>query len=177
VAEALRAPRALHATHPLELLWMSTKEAPMTDRGPGVLVLCTGNSARSQMAEAFLRLHGGDRFPVFSAGTEPAAEVNPLAVEVMRERGIDLSGHRPKHLRQYLGTLPIHTVIIVCDGAARSCPAVWPGARQRLLWPFEDPAAADGGEAERIAKFREVRDAIEAQVVEWLEGGGPPAGA
>lgn len=151
---------------------MSTKEAPMTDRGPGVLVLCTGNSARSQMAEAFLRRHGGDRFAVYSAGTEPAVEVNPLTVAVMRERGIDLSGSRPKHLREYLGKLPIHTVIIVCDGAARSCPAVWPGAQRRLLWPFEDPTAAEGSETERLEGFRRIRDAIEERVVEWLDGGG-----
>ncbi len=172
MAEPLYTPRAPRATHPLELLWMSTKEAPMTDRGPGVLVLCTGNAARSQIAEAFLRLHGGDRFLVYSAGTEPAAGINPLAVEVMRERGIDLSGNRPKHLREYLGTLPIHTVIIVCDAAARNCPAVWPGAQQRLFWPFDDPTAAAGSDAERLGRFREVRDAIEARVVEWLEGGG-----
>jgi arsenate reductase len=172
VAEALRTPRPPTAAHPLELLWVLTKEAPMTERGPGVLVLCTGNSARSQMAEAFLRKHGGDRFPVYSAGTEPAAEVNPLTVEVMRERGLDLSGRRPEHLRRYLGTVPVHTVIIVCDGAAKSCPAVWPGAQRRLLWPFEDPAAFEGTEEERLGKFREVRDAIEARVVEWLEGGG-----
>lgn len=149
----------------------------MTDRGPGVLVLCTGNSARSQMAEAFLRLHGGDRFPAYSAGTEPAAAVHPLTVKAMQERGVDLSGNKPKHLREYLGTLPIHTVIIVCDGAAQSCPAVWPGAQRRLLWPFEDPAAAEGGEAERLEKFREVRDAIEARVVEWLDAGGLRAAA
>lgn len=177
VAEALRTPhppRAAHPLelHPLELLWMLTKEAPMTERGPGVLVLCTGNSARSQMAEAFLRKHGGDRFPVYSAGTEPAAEINPLTVEVMRESGIDLAGRRPEHLRRYLGTVPVHTVIIVCDGAAKTCPAIWPGAQRRLMWPFDDPTAVEGGEEQRLGKFREVRDAIEARVVGWLEGGG-----
>lgn len=149
----------------------------MIERGLGVLVLCSGNSARSQMAEAFLRLHGRDRFAVHSAGTEPAAEVHPLTVRVMRERGIDLSGRRPRHLRDYLGTLPVHTLIIVCDGAARSCPAVWPGAQQRLLWPFEDPAAVEGSEAERLEAFRRIRDAIEARVVDWLEAGGPRAAA
>lgn len=147
-------------------------EAKTSRGGPGVLVLCTGNSARSQMAEAFLRLHGADRFRAYSAGTEPAAEIHPLTVRVMRERGIDLSGNRPEHLRRYLGTVPIHTVIIVCDGAARSCPAVWPGAQRRLAWPFEDPAAAEGSEEERLETFRRIRDAIEARVVEWLESGG-----
>lgn len=161
---------------------MMTKEAPATDApraqggpevtGPPVLVLCTGNAARSQMAAAFLRRHGGGRFPVYSAGTEPAAAINPLAVEVMRERGIDLSGNRPRHLRRYLGTVPVHTVIIVCDSAAKSCPAVWPGARRRLLWPFDDPTALAGSEEERRARFREIRDAIEERVVGWLGAGG-----
>lgn len=174
--------RAVVAAHPLELLWVKTKETPMPEpqragSGPGVLVLCTGNSARSQMAAAFLRLHGGGRFAVYSAGTEPAAAVHPLTVRVMQERGIDLSGIRPEHLRRYLGTVPVHTVVIVCDAAARSCPAVWPGAQRRLNWPFDDPAAAEGSEDERLEKFREIRDAIEARVVGWLEEGGMTAAA
>jgi arsenate reductase len=140
----------------------------MSDQGLGVLVLCTGNSARSQMAEALLRKHAGDRFPIYSAGTEPAEAVHPLAVEVMREAGLDLSGHRPKHLREYLGRVPVYYLVIVCDGAAKSCPAIWPGARERLLWPFEDPAAFRGGDDEKRAEFRRIRDAIEARVVEWL---------
>jgi len=144
----------------------------MTERGDGVLVLCTGNSARSQMAEAFLRRHGGGRFPVYSAGTEPAAAIHPLTVEVMRERGIDLADRRPEPVDRYLGTVPVHTVIIVCDGAATSCPALWPGAQRRLLWPFEDPAAFAGSDEARRAKFRAIRDAIEARVVGWLEEGG-----
>lgn len=123
---------------------------------PGLLVLCTGNSARSQMAEALLRHAVGDRL-----------RVHPLAVEVMAEQGYDLSGQHPKHLREYLGTAPVHTVVIVCDGAAKSCPAIWPGARERLLWPFPDPAAADGTEGERRAAFRAVRDAIAERVREW----------
>lgn len=134
---------------------------------PAILVLCTGNSARSQMAEAILRRRVGDRFEVLSAGTEPAPRVHPLAVAVMAEAGYDLSGQRPKHLREYLGTAPVHTVVIVCDGAARSCPAVWPGARERLLWPFPDPAAAEGSEEERRAAFRAVRDAIAERVDGW----------
>ncbi len=171
MAEALRTRRTPPPAHPLELLWVLTKEAPMTERGPGVLVLCTGNSARSQMAEAFLRRHGGGRFPVYSAGTEPAAAIHPLTVEVMGERGIDLADRRPEHVDRYLGT-PVHTVILVCDGATKSCPALWPGAQRRLLWPFEDPAAFEGSEEERRAKFREIRDAIEERVVGWLEEAG-----
>ena len=134
---------------------------------PAILILCTGNSARSQMAEAILERAAGDRFDVLSAGTEPAERVHPLAVEVMAEQGYDLSGKRPKHLREYLGIAPVHTVIIVCDGAAKSCPAVWPGAHERLLWPFPDPAAVQGDEATRRQAFRQVRDGIADQVRDW----------
>jgi arsenate reductase len=123
------------------------------------------------MAEAILRRAVGDRFEVLSAGTEPAPRVHPLAVEVMAEQGYDLSGQRPKHLREYLGTAPVHTVVIVCDGAAKSCPAIWPGAHERLLWPFPDPAAADGDEEQRRQTFRVVRDAIAARVAEWAAAG------
>jgi len=135
---------------------------------PAILVLCTGNSARSQMAEAILDRAAGDRFDVLSAGTEPAARVHPLAIEVMTEAGYDLSAQRPKHLREYLGIAPVHTVIIVCDGAAKSCPAVWPGAHQRLLWPFPDPAAVEGDDAKRRQAFRQVRDAIVERVQAWV---------
>jgi arsenate reductase (thioredoxin) len=134
---------------------------------PAILVLCTGNSARSQMAEAILRRHLGDRFEVLSAGTEPAPRIHPLAVEVMAEQGYDLAGQRPKHLREYLGVEPVHTLVIVCDGAAQSCPAIWPGVFERLLWPFPDPAAAEGDEAARRQAFRTVRDAITARVESW----------
>ena len=137
---------------------------------PGIVVLCTGNSCRSQMAEGFLRHHAGDRFEVYSAGTEPAESVHPLSVEVMRERGIDISEQEPEHLRQYLGKVPIHTAIIVCDGANKTCPAVWPGAHERLFWPFEDPAAFAGSREESLAKFRQIRDRIEARILDWLEG-------
>ena len=132
-----------------------------------ILVLCTGNSARSQMAEAILRRQVGDRFDVLSAGTEPADRVHPLAVEVMAEQGYDLSAQHPKHLREYLGTAPVRTVIIVCDSAAKTCPAVWPGAHERLFWPFPDPAAAEGDEQARRQAFRDVREGIEARVAEW----------
>lgn len=135
---------------------------------PAILVLCTGNSARSQMAEAILARAVGDRFDVLSAGTEPAAHVHPLAVEVMAEAGYDLSAKHPKHLREYLGVAPVHTVIIVCDGAAKSCPAIWPGAHERLLWPFPDPAAVEGDEATRRQAFRQVRDAIAERVQAWV---------
>ena len=134
---------------------------------PAILVLCTGNSARSQMAEAILHRAVGDRFDVLSAGTEPAERVHPLAVEVMAEDGYNLAAKRPKHLREYLGIAPVRTVIIVCDGAAKSCPAIWPGSHERLLWPFPDPAAVEGDEATKREAFRQVRNGIAARVQEW----------
>ena len=130
-----------------------------------VLILCTGNSARSQMAEGLLRELAGDRMDVWSAGSRPST-VNPLAIAAMRERGIDISSHRSKHLDQFR-TQPFDTVITVCDNAAESCP-VFPGPARRIHWSFPDPAAAEGGEAERLAVFREVRDAIEARLRDWL---------
>jgi arsenate reductase len=140
---------------------------------PAILVLCTGNSARSQMAEAILRRAVGDRYEVLSAGTEPAPRVNPFAVEVMAEAGYDLSGQFPKHLERYLGRAPVRTVIIVCDGAAKSCPAIWPGAFERLLWPLPDPAAVDGSDEERREAFRAIRDELERRVATWSAGLAP----
>lgn len=138
------------------------------NRKAGVMVLCTGNSCRSQIAQAFLEKHAGERFPAFSAGSDPAPEVHPLTIEVMREAGVDLDGRKPRHLRDFLGTTPIHTLILVCDSAARNCPSAWPGVQQRLMWPFEDPAGFEGSDDEKLAKFREARDAIEARVREWV---------
>ena len=139
----------------------------------GIIVLCTGNSCRSQMAEGFLRHHAGDRFEVYSAGTEPADRVHPLSVVIMQERGIDLSGHEPKTVSEFLGKVPIHVAIIVCDGANQTCPAVWPGARDRVFWPFEDPAGFEGTEEQKLEKFREVRDLIEARIIDWLATDAP----
>ena len=130
-----------------------------------VLILCTGNTARSQMAEGLLRALAGDRLAVFSAGTRPSV-VNPLAIEVMGERGIDISGHRSKHLDEFRAQ-PFDYVITVCDSAAETCP-VFPGRAQRIHWSFPDPAAVEGSDAERRAAFREVREAIEARLRAWL---------
>ncbi|GIV58046.1 MAG: ArsC family transcriptional regulator [Rhodothermaceae bacterium] len=127
-----------------------------------VLFVCTHNSARSQMAEGLLRAMAGDRYEVMSAGTEPRG-VHPLAVEAMREIGIDLSGHRSEHVDRYLDP-PADIVVTVCDSAKEACPYV--PARERLIHhSFEDPSAATGTEAERLAAFRRVRDAIR----DWLE--------
>jgi arsenate reductase len=134
-----------------------------------VLFLCTGNSARSQMAEGLLRHLAGDRYAVFSAGTHPSV-VNPLAIAAMREIGSDISGHRSKSLTEFLDQ-PFDYVITVCDQAAEACP-VFPGPAQRLHWSFPDPAAATGTEAERLAAFRAVRDAIAARLRAWLAESG-----
>ncbi len=132
-----------------------------------VLFLCTGNSARSQMAEAFLRKYAGDRFEAHSAGLEPKA-LNPLTVRVMEEVGVDMSGHRSKGVEEYLGKVLFQYLITVCDDADKNCPTTWPGVSQRLHWSFEDPAAFEGTEDEKLAKFRQVRDLIEARIQEWL---------
>jgi arsenate reductase len=136
---------------------------------PSVLFLCTGNSCRSQMAEALLRRLGGDRFDAYSAGTEPAERVHPLAVQVMAERGIDLSQHQPKSVSRFLGRLPVRHLIIVCDGANEKCPRVFPGMLNRMFWPFDDPAAFVGSEAATLEKFRDVRDQIETRIHQWLK--------
>ena len=122
-----------------------------------VLFLCTHNSARSQMAEGLLHQFAGDRFEVHSAGTE-ATFVKPQAIEVMSEIGIEISGQESKTLEGYLGQ-PFDYVITVCDAANEACP-VFPGAKRRLHWSFEDPAAAVGSEEERLRVFRSVRDKI-----------------
>jgi arsenate reductase (thioredoxin) len=139
----------------------------MSDK-PMILVLCTGNSARSQMAEAFLKKYKADDFSAASAGTQPKPEVHPLAVRVMKEIGIDISGQRPKNIRDFLGKTPVRHVLIVCDNANQSCPRVWPGAFSRTFMPFDDPAAASGSESERLQVFRRVRDAIHEAIRKWI---------
>ena len=128
----------------------------MTDK-IRVIVLCTGNSARSQMAEGLLRHDAGDRFDVESAGTTPS-RVRPEAIAVMRELGIDISGHRSKHLSEFSGEA-FDYVLTVCDQANGSCP-LYPGGTHRLHQNFDDPAACDGPEEERLARFRRVRDEL-----------------
>ena len=126
-----------------------------------VLFLCTHNSARSQMAEGLLRHLGGERFEACSAGTE-AARVRPLAVRAMAELGIDIAGQESKTLERYLGEA-FDAVITVCDDANEACP-IFPGARRRLHWSFEDPSRATGSEAEQLAVYRRVRDDIRARI-------------
>jgi arsenate reductase (thioredoxin) len=140
------------------------------DGKPTVLVLCTGNSCRSQMAEAFVREYHGDRYDVHSAGTEPKEQVHPFAVRVMKEIGIDISHQHPKHLDEYLGKLPVHHVLIVCDHANASCPRIWPGTFTRTFMPFDDPADAKGAESEVLKVFRRVRDEIARAMKSWTPG-------
>ncbi|MHC4606434.1 MAG: arsenate reductase ArsC [Planctomycetota bacterium] len=130
-----------------------------------VLFLCTHNSARSQMAEAFLRALAGNRFDVHSAGLE-ATQVRLLAVRAMAEEGIDIAGHASKTLERYLEE-PFDFVVTVCAGANERCP-VFPRAKARLHWPFPDPAEARGTEKERLEVFRDVRDAIRTRIEEWI---------
>jgi arsenate reductase len=132
-----------------------------------VLFLCTGNAARSQMAEAFLKKWGGDRYDAYSAGTEPKG-INPYTDRVMEEVGVRLSGQYSKHIKEYMGKIHFAYVITLCDEAERSCPAIFPGVGQRLHWSFEDPAAFVGSNDEKLAKFRKVRDQIERTIKEWL---------
>lgn len=130
-----------------------------------VFFLCTGNSCRSHMAEGLLRHLAGDRFEVASAGTHPAG-LNPGAVEVMREIGIDISPHRSKRVNEYLDTR-FDYVITVCDRAKETCP-VFPVASSQLHWSFDDPAAAQGSAEERRAVFRRVRDEIAEHIRRFI---------
>ena len=133
-----------------------------------VLFLCTGNTSRSQMAEAFLWRLGGDRFEVYSAGLEPS-QINPYARRVMAEKGYDLAGQYSKDLSEYLGKVHFSYLITVCSDADAKCPAIFPGMGQRMHWGFDDPAAVEGTDAEKVAVFRRVRDEIESKIRAWLQ--------
>ncbi|MDH3890307.1 MAG: arsenate reductase ArsC [candidate division Zixibacteria bacterium] len=131
-----------------------------------MLVLCTGNACRSQMAEGFLRTLGGNRLTVDSAGITPS-RLDRRAVTAMAELGIDISGHTSDAMDRYLQD-QFDYVITVCDNARDNCP-LFPGQAKRLHWPFDDPAAATGSDQEVMAEFRRVRDEIKAKVVSWLK--------
>lgn len=141
----------------------------MSEPKPVVLFLCTANTARSQIAEALLRHHAGDRLTAVSAGLAPGEAVHPLALRVLEEKGIDTTGLRPKHVREFLGSVHVATAISVCSKAAEACPTLWPGPVDIEYWPIDDPAGVDGSEDERLAAFRAARDAIEARIAEWLK--------
>lgn len=133
-----------------------------------VLFLCTGNSARSQMAEAFLRNYGGTRFEPYSAGLEPK-EINPYTIRVMEEIGFDLNGHYAKDVMEYMGKKHFGYLITVCAHAEKHCPRIFPGVGKRLHWDIEDPAAFVGTETEKLEKFREIRDEMKARILAWMD--------
>lgn len=131
-----------------------------------ILFLCTGNFARSQMAEGLLRHFTDDQFEVYSAGLEPKT-VNLYAIQAMQEIGLDISGQKSKSVMGYLGRVHMGTVITVCSNAEERYP-IFPFSTERLYWPFEDPAAFVGTDADTLTKFREVRDLISARLHLWL---------
>ena len=135
---------------------------------PVILILCTGNSCRSHLAEGILRAAAGDLLKVESAGSKPAGYVHPLAIQVMSEIGIDISQHRSKHLNDFLNQ-KIETVITVCGNADQVCP-MFPGQVNRHHWGFDDPAHAEGTEAEKLVVFRRVRDEIRRVFQAYAEG-------
>lgn len=133
-----------------------------------VLFLCTGNSARSQMAEALLRHQADDRFDVYSAGLEPKG-INPYTIRVMDEIGIDIRNQTSDSVQKYMGKMYFNYAITVCSDADKQCPhALW-SRGIKLHWPFDDPASAEGTDEQILAKFREIRDQIDAQVQQWIE--------
>lgn len=135
---------------------------------PAVLILCTGNSCRSHLAEGILRAVAGDFLEVHSAGSKPAGHVHPLAIEVMQEIGLDISAHRSKHMNDFLQR-DIETVITVCGNADQACP-MFPGQVNRHHWGFDDPAHATGTDAEKLAVFRRVRDEIQRVFTAYAAG-------
>ncbi len=138
---------------------------PVLNHKPKVLILCTGNSARSQMAEGFLNQIGSGRFEAYSAGVEPKG-LNPLAIKVMREIQIDISHHKSKSLELYIND-KFDFVITVCDSANEKCP-VFPGDYKRIHWSFDDPAGPGGDEEIKLVVFRRVRDEIKDRVSAWV---------
>jgi arsenate reductase len=135
---------------------------------PLVLILCTGNSCRSHLAEGLLRKFAGDLLEVASAGSKPAGYVHPLAIEAMREIGVDIHPHTSKHMNEFLNR-QVETVITVCGNADQACP-LFPGQVNRHHWPFDDPAHAPGSDAEKLAVFRRVRDQISAVFQAYADG-------
>lgn len=140
----------------------------MADR-QNVLILCTRNSARSQIAEAMFRKHAGERFNVYSAGLQPDV-VHPMVHRVLAEIGIDSTGQRSKSVQEFLGKLTAHHLFIVCENVEKNCPRIFPGPGERHYWPFDDPAAVGGTPEEQLAAFRRVRDQIDERIQQWLAG-------
>lgn len=135
---------------------------------PTVLILCTGNSCRSHLAEGLLRAAAGDFLNVVSAGSKPAGYVHPMAIVAMKEIDIDISAHTSKHMNEFLNQ-QVETVITVCGNADQACP-IFPGQVNRHHWPFEDPAHATGTEEEKLAMFRRVRNEIRRTFTAYADG-------
>lgn len=146
---------------------LAEKEYPVAINKAKIIFLCTGNSARSQMAEAFMKKYGNDVFEAHSAGLEPKG-INPYTTRVMDEAGIDISEQQSKGVRQYLGHVNFGCVATVCNHAEDNCPTVFLTQGKHLHWSFEDPAAFEGTEEETLAKFRQIRDQIEARIKDFL---------
>ena len=140
----------------------------MTTQKPLVLILCTGNSCRSHLAEGLLRSVAGDFLEVASAGSNPAGYVHPLGIKAMAEIGIDISAHGSKHMNDFL-TRDVETVITVCGNADQACP-MFPGQLNRHHWPFDDPAHATGTDEEILNVFRRVRDEIKTVFTAYADG-------
>jgi len=140
----------------------------MSAEKPTVLILCTGNSCRSHLAEGILRAVAGDFLAVASAGSKPAGYVHPLAIQAMREIDLDISAHRSKSMIEFLH-VPVDTVITVCGNADQACP-IFPGQVNRHHWPFEDPAHATGTDEEKLAVFRRVRNEIRRVFTAYADG-------
>jgi arsenate reductase (thioredoxin) len=140
----------------------------MINAKPTILILCTGNSCRSHLAEGLLRATAGDLFDVASAGSKPAGYVHPLSIQVLKEIGIDISAHHSKHMNEFLAQ-QVETVITVCGNADQACP-IFPGQVNRHHWPFTDPAHATGTEEEVLAVFRRVRDEIKQTFTAYADG-------
>lgn len=132
-----------------------------------VLFLCTGNTARSQMAEAILRARAPERFEAHSAGLQPS-EVRPEALAVLREAGIATEGLRSKPVDEYLGKVHISYLITVCDHAEKNCPRIWPQGGERIFWPVDDPARVEGSLEQRLEAFRRARDELTQLIDEWI---------
>ena len=140
----------------------------MSSAKPTVLILCTGNSCRSHLAEGILRAVAGDILDVQSAGSKPAGYVHPLAIAAMKEIGIDIAAHRSKSMTEFMDK-KVETVITVCGNADAACP-IFPGQVNRHHWPFDDPAHASGTDEDKVAVFRRVRDEIRRTFTAYADG-------
>ncbi len=140
----------------------------MNSEKPKILILCSGNSCRSQMAEGFFKKYADDLFEIHSAGLDPKP-IHPMTIRAMNEAGLDISGQKSKAIKDFLGRESFRHIIFVCSAAEKSCPNVYPFVNSRISWPSEDPAAVEGTEEEKYSKFVEVRDLVENTIKTWVK--------